>query len=186
MCRMRAHPIAATRFRAFVLSRFPACVLSSPCYAGRMAVLIGIVSQNGDVGKSTLARLIAREYAKAGWSVKVADLDAPQGTQLADLETASRHRADRLRRAGAQAERSLRSPDSRRPPHSTVGTLRIAQATDLVVPRKGLAIDGPSAREDSRDHHERRRASDGSSLGRQRLIATCLWFSRFVVGISGP
>src|SRR5688572_12587596 len=45
-----------------------------------MTIHIGIVSQKGGVGKSTLCRLIACEYAKAGWSVKIADLDVAQGT----------------------------------------------------------------------------------------------------------
>jgi cellulose biosynthesis protein BcsQ len=34
------------------------------------------------VGKSTLARLIAREYAAAGWDVEIADLDISQATSL--------------------------------------------------------------------------------------------------------
>lgn len=45
-----------------------------------MALLIGIVSQKGGVGKSTLARLLAREYAESGWLVKIADMDTQQGT----------------------------------------------------------------------------------------------------------
>ena len=45
-----------------------------------MTVLVGVISQKGGVGKSTLARLIAREYAAAGWDVKIADLDISQGT----------------------------------------------------------------------------------------------------------
>ncbi len=47
-----------------------------------MAILVGMVSQKGGVGKSTLARLVAREYAKAGWNVKIADLDISQGTSF--------------------------------------------------------------------------------------------------------
>jgi chromosome partitioning protein len=47
-----------------------------------MAVLVGLVSQKGGVGKSTLARLVAREYATAGWNVKIADLDTAQGTSF--------------------------------------------------------------------------------------------------------
>jgi chromosome partitioning protein len=47
-----------------------------------MAVIIAILSQKGGVGKSTLARLIAREYANAGWKVKIADLDVSQGTSF--------------------------------------------------------------------------------------------------------
>ena len=45
-----------------------------------MAFIIGLVSQKGGVGKSTLARLIAREAAQGGLSVKIADLDTQQQT----------------------------------------------------------------------------------------------------------
>ena len=47
-----------------------------------MASIIGFVSQKGGVGKSTLSRLLAREYTAAGWSVKIADLDVAQGTSF--------------------------------------------------------------------------------------------------------
>ena len=47
-----------------------------------MAIFLGIVSQKGGVGKSTLARLVAREYAEAGWDVKIADLDVAQDTSF--------------------------------------------------------------------------------------------------------
>jgi hypothetical protein len=33
-------------------------------------------------GKSTLVRPVAREYANAGWAVKIADLDVSQGTSF--------------------------------------------------------------------------------------------------------
>lgn len=45
-----------------------------------MSYIIGFVSQKGGVGKSTLARLVAREYAVNQWNVKIADLDPGQGT----------------------------------------------------------------------------------------------------------
>lgn len=45
-----------------------------------MPLVIAVVSQKGGVGKSTIARLLAREYANGGWSVKIADLDTYQGT----------------------------------------------------------------------------------------------------------
>ena len=47
-----------------------------------MTFIIGVVSQKGGVGKSTLSRLVAREYAAARWSVKIADLDISQGTSF--------------------------------------------------------------------------------------------------------
>jgi len=41
-------------------------------------MILSLISQKGGVGKSALARLLAVEFAKAGWSVKIADLDAAQ------------------------------------------------------------------------------------------------------------
>jgi len=43
-------------------------------------MILSMISQKGGVGKSALARLLAVEVAKAGWSVKIADLDPAQGT----------------------------------------------------------------------------------------------------------
>ena len=43
-------------------------------------MIISLISQKGGVGKSALSRLIAVEYAKAGWSVKIGDLDTGQGS----------------------------------------------------------------------------------------------------------
>ena len=45
-----------------------------------MGSIISLVSQKGGVGKSGVARLLAVEFARAGWSVKIADLDTMQGT----------------------------------------------------------------------------------------------------------
>jgi chromosome partitioning protein len=47
-----------------------------------MATVIAFVSQKGGVGKSTLARGLAREAAKSGLAVKIADLDTQQGTSV--------------------------------------------------------------------------------------------------------
>jgi chromosome partitioning protein len=43
-------------------------------------LIIACLSQKGGVGKSTLARLIARTYAVAGWTVKIADFNTTQKT----------------------------------------------------------------------------------------------------------
>jgi len=45
-------------------------------------LVIACLSQKGGVGKSTLARLIARTYASAGWSVKIADFNTKQLTSV--------------------------------------------------------------------------------------------------------
>lgn len=43
---------------------------------------IACISQKGGVGKSTLARLVARTYASGGWRVKIADLNTKQKTSV--------------------------------------------------------------------------------------------------------
>ncbi len=45
-----------------------------------MTYIIAMVSQKGGAGKSTLARLFARELARDGFTVKIADLDIQQTT----------------------------------------------------------------------------------------------------------
>ena len=45
-----------------------------------MALKIGVISQKGGVGKSTLVRALAVEYARNEWSVKIADMDLKQKT----------------------------------------------------------------------------------------------------------
>jgi chromosome partitioning protein len=51
-----------------------------------MGYVIGVVSQKGGVGKSTIARAIATTYAKVDWSVKVADLDINQSSSFTWLQ----------------------------------------------------------------------------------------------------
>lgn len=43
-------------------------------------MILSLISQKGGVGKSTLSRLLAAEFVRAGWAVMVADLDPAQGT----------------------------------------------------------------------------------------------------------
>jgi len=114
-----------------------------------MAIIIGMVSQKGGVGKSTLARLIACEYAKAGWNVKIADLDVSQGTSFSWHARRLQHAVEppvAVERFGT-VEQALKIADHfdllvlDGPPHSTAGTLKIAAAADLVVLPTGLALD---------------------------------------------
>lgn len=114
-----------------------------------MTVMIGMVSQKGGVGKSTLSRLIAREYASAGWNVKIADLDISQGTSTdwkQRREQSGLHPEVAVEpfRTVAQAMRVAPLYDLLvfdGPPHSMAGTLDIARASDLVVLPSGLALD---------------------------------------------
>ncbi|MGI4831197.1 MAG: ParA family protein [Janthinobacterium lividum] len=114
-----------------------------------MAVTIGMVSQKGGVGKSTLSRLVAREYALAGWNVKIADLDVSQGTSF--------NWQSRRLQAGIEpivpverfgtVEQALKIGSHYDllildgPPHSTAGTLKIAAASLLTVLPTGLSLD---------------------------------------------
>lgn len=114
-----------------------------------MALIIGMVSQKGGVGKSTLARLVAREYAKASWNVKIADLDVSQGTSFNWQARRLQHSRDPVipvERFGT-VEQALKAATQHDlvildgPPHSTAGTLKIAEASELVILPTGLSLD---------------------------------------------
>jgi len=114
-----------------------------------MTLIVGVVSQKGGVGKSTIARLLAREYAAAGWNVKIADLDIQQGTSFSwqgrRLQSGIEPpvQVERF----ATVEHALRIAENYDllildgPPHASAGTYRIAEASDLVVLPTGLALD---------------------------------------------
>jgi chromosome partitioning protein len=108
-----------------------------------------MVSQKGGVGKSTLARLLAREFATQDWRVKIADLDISQGTSFQwrarrlehqmepDIAVEQFGRVDRALELAAQYELLIFDGA----PHSTQATHAIALACDLVVIPTGLAVD---------------------------------------------
>ena len=61
-------------------------------------MIIGLISQKGGVGKSTLARAVAREYVMNEWAVMVADMDQEQQSclgQRGHLNRKLRFRASR-------------------------------------------------------------------------------------------
>lgn len=112
-------------------------------------ILIGMISQKGGVGKSTLSRLVAREYVKAAWNVKIADLDVSQGTsfnwQARRLQNIVEP-AIAVERFGTvdQALKNSLHYDMLildGAPHSTAGTQKIAEVCDLVVLPTGLSLD---------------------------------------------
>lgn len=114
-----------------------------------MPLIIGMVSQKGGVGKSTLARLVAREFAAGEWRVKIADLDVSQVTatewkQRRDVNRIEPEIAVEPFRTVSQALAvkglyDLLILDG--PPHSMQGTKEIARAADLVVLPTGLSLD---------------------------------------------
>lgn len=114
-----------------------------------MALKIGVVSQKGGVGKSTLCRLIACEYARSGWNVKIADMDASQGTSF----NWQRRRIEYGIEPQVAVEMFRRVQDVNKvadtydlivfdgAPHSTQETLQIARASVLTILPTGNALD---------------------------------------------
>jgi chromosome partitioning protein len=112
-------------------------------------MILSLISQKGGVGKSALARLLAVEFAKVGWSVKIADLDHAQGT-------ATKWKA-RRDRAGLQpdiavekfrsVERALQEANRYDllildgPAHAEQGGRIMARNSDLVLMPTGYSLD---------------------------------------------
>jgi chromosome partitioning protein len=115
----------------------------------RMTIVIGVVSQKGGVGKSTIARLVAREFAALGWAVKIGDLDISQATSFKwrsrrlqsavepDVPIEQYGRVDQaLKNAGHLDMLILDGA-----PHATQATRQIAERSDLAIIPTGLAVD---------------------------------------------
>ncbi len=114
-----------------------------------MAVVIGVVSQKGGVGKSTVTRLIACNYAASEWRVKIADMDLAQGT----CTSWNRRRLQNEIEPKVSVEQFLNVDDALKTgahydlvvfdgaPHSTRKTLEIAHASDLVILPTGVSLD---------------------------------------------
>src|SRR6202051_3566191 len=114
-----------------------------------MAMILGLISQKGGVGKSTIARGLAREAAASGLRVKLADLDTQQGTST----NWHRRRLD----AGAKPEfsvesfktaaQALTSVDAFEclvldgPARASAATLEIAREAALVIQPTGASVD---------------------------------------------
>jgi ABC-type cobalamin/Fe3+-siderophores transport system ATPase subunit len=104
-----------------------------------MATIIALVSQKGGVGKSTLARALAREAAVSGLKVKLADLDTQQGTST----NWHRRRLD----AGAEPEFSVESFKTAAQAYATFlfhsaaqpGTAHCAFRRELAILRSALS-----------------------------------------------
>ena len=114
-----------------------------------MTYIISMASQKGGVGKSTLARMMAREIAAGGMSVKIADLDTQQQTCT--------HWMGRRAESGVVPEIQVQSFASVRTaldeagrfdvyimdgkPNASEQTLEMAEASDLVVIPTGQTVD---------------------------------------------
>lgn len=114
-----------------------------------MATVIAFVSQKGGVGKSTLARALAREAAACGLKVKIADLDPDQAT-IVDWHKVRTQKAIEpvlsveLFRSVTQALAAGNGHDLLvldGPAKASSGTTEIARRADLIVQPTGPARD---------------------------------------------
>ena len=112
-------------------------------------MIIGIVSQKGGVGKSTLCRLLAREFISSGMTAKIADMDVNQSTcydwmterNKAELEPyVPVQQYSRIQQALAEAD-SVEVLIIDGAPNADKNTMAIAKAADLVIVPTGITLD---------------------------------------------
>lgn len=112
-------------------------------------MIISLISQKGGVGKSALARLLAVEVTKAGWTAKIADLDPAQGTSTKwkGRRDLAGHQPDVAVEKFRTVERALKEADRYDlmildgPAHAEQGGKVMAKASDLVVMPTGYSLD---------------------------------------------
>jgi chromosome partitioning protein len=113
-------------------------------------MIISVVAQKGGVGKSSIARTLAVEFTRAGWSVLLADIDNSQATanrwsekrrNVAGIEpqiaTAIYSTASLAIKASANYQLTVIDGA----PHATIGTADAAAASDLVIIPTGSSMD---------------------------------------------
>jgi chromosome partitioning protein len=122
-----------------------------------MPAIISFISQKGGVGKSTLARALAREAAASGLLVKLADLDIQQSTSCdwnrvrlgakINPVLSVQSYATAAQALAEAAAFDLLVIDG--PARTTSGTLDIARASNIVVQPTGASADDlrPAVRE---------------------------------------
>lgn len=114
-----------------------------------MSVKIAVASQKGGVGKSSCARLIAREFAEAGWKVKIADMDIQQGTSFHWCkERAANQIVPEIRtETFANIKQALKDAENfdlfimDGAPAASAATREMAKAADIVLLPTGLSND---------------------------------------------
>jgi len=114
-----------------------------------MALYVGVISQKGGVGKSTICRLVATLYASNGWNVKIADLDTKQGTctewkRIRDHAGIDPAISVETFRSVEQVKKIEKNHDMilfDGAPHSSKQTLDVTRVSDLVILPSGPALD---------------------------------------------
>jgi len=114
-----------------------------------MSYIIGMVSQKGGVGKSTLARMMAREFVQGGMRAKIADLDTQQQTCTYWAGRRAENRITPEIQVQSFAAVKTALEDAPRfdvlildgKPNASEQTFDIAGAADLVVIPTGQTVD---------------------------------------------
>lgn len=114
-----------------------------------MTYIIGMVSQKGGVGKSTLARMMAREFVAGELATKIADLDTQQQTctnwagRRAENEVFPEIQVQSFASVKSAVVEASRFDalilDGK--PNASGQTVEIAMASDLVVIPTGQTVD---------------------------------------------
>ncbi len=111
--------------------------------------VVAFVSQKGGVGKSTLARALSVEAARAGLAVRMADLDVSQGSQVdwhrdrlaAGLDPAPPVQLHRTLQDALSYAASVDLLTIDGPARADADTLAAARSADLVVLPTGPSLD---------------------------------------------
>jgi chromosome partitioning protein len=114
-----------------------------------MAIYIGVISQKGGVGKSTICRIVATVFASNGWNVKIADLDTKQGTctewkRIRDDNGIEPSISVETFRTVGHALKLDKIHDMvifDGAPHSSNQTLEVAKASNVIILPTGPALD---------------------------------------------
>lgn len=114
-----------------------------------MTYIVGMVSQKGGVGKSTLARMMAREFVAGGLSTKIADLDTQQ--QTCTNWAGRRAEGNLTPEIQVQSFATVKSALDEAPrfdalvldgkPNASEQTIEIAKSSSLVVIPTGQTVD---------------------------------------------
>ncbi|ETW10904.1 plasmid partition protein ParA-like protein [Roseivivax marinus] len=112
-------------------------------------MIVSLISQKGGVGKSTIARLLGVEMARAGWRVLIADLDANQGTATAwkvrrdreelepDVDVMKLRSVERAVKEAARYDLAILDG----PAHAGRSAVTMARASELVLLPASYSLD---------------------------------------------
>lgn len=139
-----------------------------------MTKILGLISQKGGVGKSTLARAIACEAQKAELGVKIADFDLQQGTFTkwhqrrlqADLNEVGSVEMFKSVRAALEAAAGFDLLIMDGEGRASEKTLEIAKVADLVIIPCGVSND------DTEPTCELAKALVDKGIPRKKIVVT--------------